>query len=264
MLAKARANVLYPKLRELLRKAAPQLVPFRPQEVAADKEVYRKSKQALPGHEAYARKWPRMCLLLCGHDDSGTPKFFHVKPNDEEGSDDEPSPFVVFVDSLLEFGCIEVVAHAAAHAPHAAATRRHAPCTAAAHATTRTRRRPRRRCPRRRRPRRPHLFSPTRTVQRVRVRAQPADLQEGLIAFASYIAGQIAAVVPRAKGHVEFLNKEVQGAFEPHDQWNPGIKRALKFFRDRVACSTDDPVVLAYRRRADANSKASKRKRSEQ
>ena len=61
----------------------------------------------------------------------------------------------------------------------------------------------------------------------------------------AYIAGQIASVKPREKGHREFLNQEVQADFEPHDLWNCGIKRALKFMKDRVACPTDDPSTAA-------------------
>ena len=76
-------------------------------------------------------------------------------------------------------------------------------------------------------------------------RAQPGDLQPSLIAFAAYIAGQIASVKPREKGHRDFLNQEVQADFEPHDLWNCGIKRALKFMKDRVACPTDDPSTAA-------------------
>ena len=120
-----------------------------------------------------------------------------------------------------------------------------AAAAAAAHAAARTRRRPRR----------PH--SPDARAHRVCVRAQRDDLQIGLIAFAAYISGQIASVKPRKRGHKQYLNMEVQGLFEDHDQWNDGIKRALKFFTDRVACPTDDLIILAYR-----NSMA-KRKRSE-
>ena len=186
--------------------------------------------------------------LLSVEDTAGRPKFFCVRP-DDDGGDDEPSSLVSFVDSLLDFGGIEVCsAHTPPpHAPHAT-TRRHAPCAAAAaaaHAAARTRRRPRR----------PH--SPDARAHRVCVRAQRDDLQIGLIAFAAYISGQIASVKPRKRGHKQYLNMEVQGLFEDHDQWNEGIKRALKFFTDRVACPTDDLIILAYR-----NSMA-KRKRSE-
>ena len=92
-------------------------------------------------------------------------------------------------------------------------------------------------------------------------RAQPGDLQPSLIAFAAYIAGQIASVKPREKGHRDFLNQEVQADFEPHDLWNCGIKRALKFMNDRVACPTDDPIVLMFCQQANKASK--KRKRPE-
>ena len=102
MVQKARSNVLYPTLKALLREAAPELVPFRPEDVAADKKVYVESKAALDDLDVRAKKWPRMCKLLCGVDEDRKALFYYTKLNNEENVPDEPHSFVVFVESLCK------------------------------------------------------------------------------------------------------------------------------------------------------------------
>jgi len=95
---KARTLFLYPMLKEKLREVAPELVPFT-SDVEADGIVYVQSKAALEGYESRARKWPRMCKLLCGRDEQGEPCFLYSK---EVEDGEEPTPFTAFVDAVAK------------------------------------------------------------------------------------------------------------------------------------------------------------------
>ena len=118
MTQKARTLFLYPMLKEKLREVAPELVPFT-SDVEADGIVYVQSKAALEGYESRARKWPRMCKLLCGRDEQGEPCFLYSK---EVEDGEEPTPFTAFVDAVakeceIEVRCSSPLAASHAHLP---------------------------------------------------------------------------------------------------------------------------------------------------
>ena len=75
------------------------------------------------------------------------------------------------------------------------------------------------------------------------VRAQKEHLKPALVAFAAYIAGQVASTSTRKRGRTH-LKKEVQGDLNNHDEWNDGIARALRWMRDRAACPMRDALLV--------------------
>lgn len=97
MTQKARTNELYPYLKNKLRELAPDLVPYT-SDIAADEAEYKLSKAALAGFESRARKWPRMCKLLCGRADEDGEWLFLYSEETDEGY--EPAPFTKFVDDV--------------------------------------------------------------------------------------------------------------------------------------------------------------------
>ena len=105
MTQKARTNELYPYLKRKLRQHMPCLVPLT-SDVEDDEATYKLSKAALAGFERSARKWPRMCKLLCGRAEDGEWFFLYSKETDEGY---EPSPFAAFVDDVATDCGIEVL-----------------------------------------------------------------------------------------------------------------------------------------------------------
>ena len=80
--------------------------------------------------------------------------------------------------------------------------------------------------------------------------AQGDTLEPNLIAFAAYIAGQIASTSKRKRGHGEYLMTEVQGDLKDHDHWNAGIAKTLKWMKDRAMCPTRDVLLLKLQNHA--------------
>ena len=83
-----------------------------------------------------------------------------------------------------------------------------------------------------------HIWSSPRVVE------QREEIDPNLVAFCAFVAGPIASVSRRKKGHLEFLKKEVAGDLPPHTEWKKGINKALKFMANRTQCPSRHPMIL--------------------
>ena len=104
MIQKSRSTCLNPMLKDLLREAAPQMVPVT-DDVGADGITYVASKKEITDGEPTG-KWPRVCSLLfkqgSGEGEAKGPLFYS-----DEGDAIDRHPFVTFVTDVAEAASIE-------------------------------------------------------------------------------------------------------------------------------------------------------------
>ena len=79
--------------------------------------------------------------------------------------------------------------------------------------------------------------------------SQNDEITPSLIAFGAMIAGQIASVGPRKRGHHDMLNTDVQGDLKDRHTWNVGIKKALNFMMDKQQCKTRESLLTSIQKK---------------